>query len=172
MVGVAKNLTTSIHPDGDGRLENVEYRFKSLDYRGTITLTETTAIAKWRYHFLMIDEEVPFETLSPYPVRYSHIPAIVRTGYVIGILLLIGGLWALANFDNQLFGFVGLFFAGLGLVLTLVVLFCYGKENWVVFSSQLAGRNICFYKRGPDSDSFDEFTAELKKRIEAAQETS
>ena len=151
-------------------MENVEYRFKSLEYRGTIALTETTAIGTWRYHFLVIDEEVPFETLSPYPVRYSHIPAIVRTGFVLGILLLIGGLWMLANLDSQIPAFVSLFFAGIGLLLTLVTLLCYGKDHWVIFSSKLAGRNICFYKRGPDSDSFDEFTAELKKRIEAAQE--
>lgn len=150
-------------------MKNVAYRFKSLEYRGSITLTEKTAVAKWRYHFLVIDEEVPLETLSPYPVRYSHIPAIVRIGFVVGLVSLVGGLWTLGNFNNQTLGLAGLFIAGIGLLLTLVVLICYGRDHWVVFSSKLAGRNICFYKRGPDSDSFDEFTAELKKRIEAVR---
>lgn len=154
--------------------ENMEpftYRFRTVDCYGTVILKAHTVKAETWYRGSRWEHETPYETIAPYPARWDGTTSLFWISLSVGLAGLAGGIWGW--FDPPGTNMTSLWSATLVLVGLVAVLFAFfhRRDTWIFFFAESNDLSIRYCRRGPDSDSFEEFSNQLITRIEAARMT-
>lgn len=143
------------------------YSYRSQEQKGTITLLDQHAECDIRQAFSKWNYQIPYWHLSAYPIRND------KTTQGFWACALVGGIGLLAStirlirldLSMPLYFAIPIFITSLGLLLYSLRI---RKEQWVTFHSLIPNSSIYYCKSGPNSDTFEQFTEALVKKITAA----
>lgn len=149
--------------------DTTETHYTASRFPLTIRVTITGDQVHWLYRYAANTwrEQLPLEILVPYPTRFVHGNDWPRKLAVGSLLSLLGIVVLIVARDPWWLVAAGPALLVLGLVLA-VTAWRRPTLEWAVFDSSFPQKTVYFFC-GPDREAFEQFTAELQKRILATQ---
>ncbi len=149
---------------------NLEYRFKTVECYGVVTITDETVVSKIHYRGGCFQYETPLKSILPYSQRSTSLTTFFWGCLFIGLVGFACGVWGLVDGagTGMSWGWASaLAFAGLAMALFAM---SNRTETWVWYPTEIPGQAICYPLSGPDAKCFDLFTKQMEVRIRSVRD--
>lgn len=142
------------------------YSFRTLEYKGSVELRESTIVSTMRYRGNRWERETPYSDVSPYPTKTEATSSAVWAAGIIGIVAVLGG--GLGFFDGSISLWYALGLVGSGIAMAIFA-WCFRRETWISYTTTNRGIRIAFSRNGPDATKFSSFCEEFQRRIASSK---
>jgi len=138
------------------------YSYRTLEYKGTIELRESTVVSTMRYRGNRWERETPYSDISPYPTKTEATSSSIWSAGIIGIVAVLGGGLGFSDGSLSTWYTFGLLVSGIAMI---IFAWSFRRETWIAYSTATRGNRIAFSRNGPNSTEFQSFCDELNRRI-------